>query len=143
MQPYLENLNLIDLISKRHAQLRRLVREDWAQKGEDPLTGTESHILALLEREPMTVAQISRIIDISRQGIHKCVQGLISRDYIKVEPIEGNSRDKLLLLTAKGIRFCTETLVIKEKYEKSIKESIGEERFNLLKDCLKDSWFNQ
>lgn len=141
MKSYLENLNLIDLISEKHSELRIRVRNSWAEKGEEPITDTESHILALLEREPLTVSQIARKINISRQGTHKCAQCLISKDYIRVEAIEGNSRDKILLLTDKGIRFCNETLIIKEKFEADIKKSIGEDNFKILKETLKATWF--
>ena len=143
MKLYLENLNLVDLISEKHAKLRTMVRNSWAEKGEEPVTDTESRILALLEREPLTVSQIAIKIDMSRQGIHKCAQGLISREYIRVEAIEGNSRDKILLITDKGIRFCNETLIIKEKFEDDIKKSIGEDNFKILKETLKETWFTR
>ncbi|MDA3733557.1 helix-turn-helix domain-containing protein [Niameybacter massiliensis] len=141
MQSYFENLNIIDLISEKHAQLRKMVRDTWVEQGNHYLTDTESYILALVERSPMTVAQLARIIDISRQGAHKCVQGLISKGYIKSEILEGNCKNKVLTLTQKGILFRQETLTIKEKFEQDIKTSIGEEHFNLVKQTLQKTWF--
>lgn len=143
MPAYFENedLNIIDLISEKHAQLRRMVRDTWAEQGECPITDTESYILALLQRKPMTVTQLSKIIDISRQGAHKCVQGLIAKNYIKAEILEGNCKNRILSLTDEGMQFCKETLIIKEKFEEEIKESIGEDCLNLLKEALKKTWF--
>jgi DNA-binding MarR family transcriptional regulator len=141
MQSYITDLNLVDLISEKHAKLRKMVRDKWVETGEEYITDTESYMLALLERQPMTVAQLARKIDISRQGAHKCSKGLISRGYILVENIEGNSRDKALILTDKGHRFCEETLIIKKKIENDIKNSIGEDELELLRKYLSKTWF--
>ncbi|SCG95790.1 MULTISPECIES: MarR family winged helix-turn-helix transcriptional regulator [unclassified Romboutsia] len=141
MQSYFKDLNIIDLISEKHAKLRKLVRDKWVELGEEYISDTESYILAIIEREPMSVAQIARIIDISRQGVHKCTKDLILRGYIYTEYVEGNSRDKILLLTEKGKRFFEETLLLKESIEEEIKTSIGRKEFEILKDCLSKRWF--
>lgn len=52
-----------------------------------------------------------------------------------------NYRGKELLLTDKGIRFCRETLILKEKFEEEIKNNIGEKEFEILKKCLNKEWF--
>ena len=96
-------------------------------------------MLALVEREKLTVAQLGRIIGISRQGAHKCAKSLIERGYLTIE--NKNSRDKELLLTDKGMRFCRETLILKEKFEEEIKNNIGEKEFEVLKKCLNKDWF--
>ena len=96
-------------------------------------------MLALVEREKLTVAQLGRIIGISRQGAHKCAKSLVERGYLTIE--NKNSRDKELLLTDKGMRFCRETLILKEKFEEEIKNNIGEKEFEVLKKCLNKDWF--
>lgn len=142
MKVYLENLNLIDLLSEKHAQLRKIVRDKWSEENDgEYITDTESYIIALLEREKMTASQLARIIDISRQGAHKCTKNLILKGYIKLEDINSSSRDKTLMLTEKGEKFCEETLVLKNQLEKSIEEVIGDENLKVLKSCLKEKWF--
>ncbi|MTO10092.1 MarR family transcriptional regulator [Turicibacter sanguinis] len=136
----LANLNLIDLISEKHAKLRKLVRDEWANKGEEYISDTESYMLALLEREKMTVSQLARQIDMSRQGAHKCARGLLERGYIEVSEGDGNSRDKVLMLTKKGQAFCKQTLLVKEQLEDEIKEAIGVERFEVLKEIMSKKW---
>ena len=79
MSTYLENLNIIDLLSEKHAKLRKMVIETWIEMGEESVSDTESYMLALVEREKLTVAQLGRIIGISRQGAHKCAKSLIER----------------------------------------------------------------
>jgi DNA-binding MarR family transcriptional regulator len=141
MNEKLKSLNIIDLISEKHAKLRKMVIEIWVEMGEERVSDTESYMLALIEKNELTVAQIGRIIGISRQGAHKCAKGLIEREYITIQNQDINSRDKILSLTEKGLRFCRETLILKEKLEADVIKSIGEDNFKILKDCLSKNWF--
>ncbi|MDK2564498.1 helix-turn-helix domain-containing protein [Romboutsia sedimentorum] len=141
MNTEFKSLNIIDLISEKHAKLRKMVIEIWVEMGEERVSDTESYMLALIEKNELTVAQIGRIIGISRQGAHKCAKGLIEREYIIIENQDINSRDKILALTEKGLRFCRETLILKEKLEADVVKSIGEDNFKILKDCLSKNWF--
>lgn len=138
-----QSLNIIDLISEKHAKLRRLVIETWIKMGEERVSDTESYMLALIEKNELTVAQTARIIGISRQGAHKSAKSLAERGYIIIENQDTNSRDKLLYLTEKGMRFCKETLILKEKFEDEIINSIGEDNFKILKDCLSKEWIKK
>lgn len=141
MKSYFERLNLIDLISEKHAKLRKMVIEAWIKNGEEEITDTESYIIAIVEREKTTVSKIAKKIGISRQGAHKCAKGLITRGYIEVENQDTTSRDKVLILTEKGKRFSRETLMIKENLEQEIIDAIGEENFISIKNILSKSWF--
>lgn len=141
MNSYLDNLNLIDLLSEKHAQLRKIVRDKWSENAGEYITDTESYIIALLERKAMTASQLARIIDISRQGAHKNTKNLIAKGYIEIENYDSSSRDKTLILTKKGEKFCKETLVLKNQLEKSIEEVIGTDNLTVLKSCLKETWF--
>src|SRR5699024_4588656 len=136
----LKNLNIIDLISEKHAKLRKIVSKTWIDMGKEGFTDTESYILSLIEKNELTVAQISRIIGISRQGTHKCVKGLNEKDYIMIKNQDSISRDKILSLTTKGKKFCEETLILKEKFENEIIKFIGESNFKILKECLSEDW---
>ncbi|MBC5995312.1 MarR family transcriptional regulator [Romboutsia ilealis] len=138
-----QSLNIIDLISEKHAKLRRLVIETWIKMGEERVSDTESYMLALIEKNELTVAQTARIIGISRQGAHKSAKSLAERGYIIIENQDTNARDKLLYLTEKGMRFCKETLILKEKFEDEIINSIGEDNFKILKDCLSKEWIKK
>lgn len=138
-----QSLNIIDLISEKHAKLRRLVIETWIKMGEERVSDTESYMLALIEKNELTVAQTARIIGISRQGAHKSAKSLAERGYIIIENQDTNARDKLLYLTEKGMRFCKETLILKEKFENEIINSIGEDNFKIVKDCLSKEWIKK
>ena len=112
MDSNFKDLNIIDLISEKHAKLRRMVIETWVERGEERVSDTESYMIALIEKNELTVTQIGKIIGISRQGAHKCAKGLIERGYIVIDNQGESSRHKTLSLTEKGLRFCKETLIL-------------------------------
>ena len=141
MEINFDSTNLIDLISDKHAKLRKMVINTWIKNGEDEITDTESYMIAIIEKEKTNVAQIAKKIGISRQGAHKCAKGLIEKGYIEIEEQHINSRDKFLILTDKGKYFSKETLHIKQNIEQQIINSIGKEKFDIIKEIFNNSWF--
>lgn len=141
MESGLETQNLVDLISDKHAKLRKMVINTWIENGEEEITDTESYMIALIEREKTNIAQIAKKIGISRQGAHKCAKGLIEKGYIEIEDQHINSRDKFLILTEKGKYFLKETLHIKQNIEEQIITSIGKDKFDIIKETFGNSWF--
>jgi DNA-binding MarR family transcriptional regulator len=139
MKNQLEGLNLVDLLSERHSQLRRKVRTQWLEAGMDDITQTESHMLSILEKERMTIAETARKINFTRQAAHKCAQGLIEKGYIDFT--RNNQRDKLLILTENGKKYCSGTLQIKHKIEQEVAQKIGQENLVLLKNLLQNEWY--
>lgn len=76
----------------------------------------------------------------SRQATHKCAQSLISRGYISANNIDGNQRDKLIVLTEKGKNYCSNMLILKEEIE--IEKNIGKENLNKSRKYLKEKWID-
>ena len=142
MNDYLKDLNIVDLVSEKHQQLRTKVRKLWIENGEEDINQTESHMLAMIEIKSMTIAETARRINMSRQAAHKCAQNLISRGYIIANNIEGNQRDKLIMLTEKGKNYCANMLILKEEIENEIEKNIGKENLNKLRKCLKEKWID-
>jgi DNA-binding MarR family transcriptional regulator len=137
MDNQLQEMNLIDLLSEKHLVLRKLVTD------QDPeqINKTESHILAVLEAHQMlSISEISRIINISRQGTHKSIQGLLSRHYVETVEVEGNQRDKNITLTQKGIECNQRMMVTKLELEQKIANKLGAVNVALLKSLLKEDW---
>ncbi|MBT2293338.1 winged helix-turn-helix transcriptional regulator [Paenibacillus albidus] len=133
----LQELNLIDLLSEKHLFLRQKVTE--LSPGQ--INKTESHIMAVLEAHKMlSISEISRIINISRQGTHKSIQGLLSRGYIEGVDVANNQRDKHLVLTPKGIESNRKMLIVKRQLEQQIADKLGPERIELVKALLKEDW---
>jgi DNA-binding MarR family transcriptional regulator len=137
MDNQLQEMNLIDLLSEKHLVLRKLVTD------QDPeqINKTESHILAVLEAHQMlSISEISRIINISRQGTHKSIQGLLSRHYVEAVEVDGNQRDKNITLTQKGIECNQRMMVAKLELEQKIANKLGAVNVALLKSLLKEDW---
>lgn len=110
-------MNLVDLLSEKHLVLRKTVTD----RMDEPMNKTESHILAVLENQPMlSISEISRMITISRQGTHKSIQGLLARAYVEIVDVQGRVRDKHLVITPKGRECNQRMLVIKEELEQEI-----------------------
>lgn len=142
MDDYLKDLNLIDLLSEKHKKLRKEVMKLWIEKNGEYMTDTESHMLGMLDAKSMTVSEIARKVNISRQGAHKCAKKLIDSEYIIMNAIEGNNRDKLLVLAKKGEDYCSEMLILKRQLEEEIINNIGYENVEFLKGILRKSWID-
>jgi DNA-binding MarR family transcriptional regulator len=137
MDNHLQEMNLIDLLSEKHLVLRKIVTD----QDPDQINKTESHILAVLEAHQMlSISEISRIINISRQGTHKSIQGLLSRNYVEAVEVEGNQRDKNIILTQKGIECNQRMMVTKIELEQRIANKLGAANVELLKSLLKEEW---
>ncbi|WP_339316133.1 helix-turn-helix domain-containing protein [Paenibacillus sp. FSL R10-2734] len=137
MDNHLQEMNLIDLLSEKHLVLRKIVTD----QDPDQINKTESHILAVLEAHQMlSISEISRIINISRQGTHKSIQGLLSRDYVEAVEVEGNQRDKNIILTQKGIECNQRMMITKIELEQRIADKLGAANVELLKALLKEEW---
>lgn len=140
MDDYLEELNLIDLLSEKHKKLRREVMKIWQEKNGEEITDTEAHLLGMLDKKSMTVAESARKVNVSRQAAHKCAKKLIEQGYITMKAIEGNNRDKLIVLTTKGEEYCSEMLKIKKQIEEDISVKIGHENVERLKTYMRKDW---
>ncbi|WP_313636799.1 helix-turn-helix domain-containing protein [Paenibacillus sp.] len=137
MDNHLQEMNLIDLLSEKHLVLRKIVTD----QDPDQINKTESHILAVLETHQMlSISEISRVINISRQGTHKSIQGLLSRNYVEAVEVEGNQRDKNIILTQKGIECNQRMMITKIELEQRIANKIGAANVELLKSLLKEDW---
>lgn len=140
MNDYLKDLDLIDLVSEKHKKLRKEVMKLWEKEHNLYISDSEAHMLGTINIKEMTVAEIARKMNISRQGAHKCAKKLIDNEYITMEPVEGNNRDKLLVLTKKGKEYCDEMLIFKQKVEEEVIRNLGYDSVKFLKDLLRRDW---
>lgn len=137
MKNYILDLNLIDLISEKHKALREKVNEI----SDDRLNQTETHILAKLELHGrLSISEISRQINISRQGTQKYINVLLAEGFVETTVVEGNSRDKHIVLTPQGAAVCSRMLEIKHGIEQEISDVIGQDQVKLLKKLLAEDW---
>lgn len=134
MKEVLKDLNLIDLISEKHIVLRRIVEERWAETMTDQISHTEAMLLAKLSMGRISLAEVARQANISRQAMSKCAKQLEVKGYLT---FENDNKRKYAQLTAKGERYCEESEILKKSIEEEIAKKIGEETVQHLKEVLK------
>jgi DNA-binding MarR family transcriptional regulator len=104
------------------------------------LTPAESRILATLRGEPLTVAEVARRLDLSRQAVHKTVSKLVEANLLQLESLPNNSRDKRITFTEKGEAMKSSAYKALKEIEKEVEAAIGKNNFKLLTSLLKKTW---
>lgn len=132
------NLNTIDLISEKHIALRREVEQRWSKSGEEEITHTEALLLAKINMGKISLAEVARQTNVSRQAMHKCAKKLEDKGYLKF--ISSETNQTYTSLTEKGILYCKKSNELKEKIEQEIAENLGKENIELIKELLKKKW---
>lgn len=125
----INNLNIIDLISENHIKLRRIVEDRWIESNEEEISHTEGFLLAKISMGKISIAEVARQANISRQAMFKCAKKLELRGYLKFT-------NKYAELTDKGLAYCKKSIKLKEDIEKEIINNIGQKNLELLKEIL-------
>nr|WP_321453471.1 MarR family transcriptional regulator [uncultured Carboxylicivirga sp.] len=133
-------LTLVDLISEKHAQLRRKVEETWKNQSEIDLSHNEWYLLSKIEQQSITISQAASIIGMSRQAMQKIVKKLELRGFIISKFQEGNKRDKYLHLTKLGDECCQKNIEIKNELELDLRQKLGEKEVDRLKQLFIEDW---
>lgn len=134
------DLNIIDLISEKHIILRRKVEEQWAELEEEDISHTEALLLAKISIGKISIAQVARQANISRQAMFKCAKKLELRGYLKFVKNENNN--KYTELTDKGKEYCKKSKELKEQLEKNISDTLGKEQLEVIKELLNKNWID-
>ena len=132
------DLNIIDLISEKHIILRRGVEERWAELEEEDISHTEALLLATINMGKISIAEVARQANISRQAMFKCAKKLEMRGYLKF--VVNESNNKYTELTVKGKDYCKKSTELKEQMEREIAEVLGKDKVEALKDLLSRDW---
>ena len=134
----IKKLNIIDLISEKHITLRREVEERWSESGEEDITHTEAMLLAKINMGKISLAEVARQANVSRQAMHKCAKKLEEKGYL--EFIASESNQTYTCLTEKGVLYCKKSNELKDIIEEEITQKLGEENMKLIKKLLECKW---
>ena len=134
----IKKLNIIDLISEKHITLRREVEERWSESGEEDITHTEAMLLAKINMGKISLAEVARQANVSRQAMHKCAKKLEEKGYL--EFIASESNQTYTSLTEKGVLYCKKSNELKDIIEEEITQKLGEENMKLIKKLLECKW---
>ena len=136
----LQSLDLIDLISERHIQLRNITENLWNDNSDIYISNSEWFIMARIYKKQPTIAYVSKHVDISRQATHKFMKNLEGKGLLKISSLENNKKDKCVQLTELGEQCYEKNEALKADLEKKIIDKIGNEKFGILKEILKLDW---
>ncbi|RDW16101.1 MarR family transcriptional regulator [Oceanobacillus arenosus] len=136
----LKGLDLIDVLSERHLQLRRITEKRWNDSMDIYLSNSEWFIIARVYKKQPTIAYVSKHVDISRQATHKSIKSLEAKGLVEIHNVENNKKDKWIQLTALGEECYERNEALKANIEQKIADKIGLEQLDLLKDILKSDW---
>lgn len=136
----LQSLDLIDLISERHIQLRSITENLWNDNSDIYISNSEWFIMARIYKKQPTIAYVSKHVDISRQATHKFMKNLEGKRLLKISSLENNKKDKCVQLTKLGEQCYEKNEALKADLEKKIIDKIGDENFGILKEILKLDW---
>jgi DNA-binding MarR family transcriptional regulator len=136
----LQNLDLIDLLSERHVQVRRITEKLWNNASDIYISNSEWFIMARIYKKQPTISYVSKHVDISRQATHKFIKSLETKGILKISNLENNKKDKCIQLTELGEKCYEENETLKANLEKKIIDKIGLEQFGILKEILKSDW---
>jgi DNA-binding MarR family transcriptional regulator len=137
----MQNLDLIDLISERHVQLRSITEKMWNNKSEIYISNSEWFIMArIYEKKQPTIAYVSKNVDISRQATHKFLKLLKEKGLVEIKNVENNKKEKCIQLTPLGEECFEKNESLKATLEEKITNKIGVEQLSFLKEILKADW---
>ena len=140
MDTELQNLDLIDVLSERHIQLRSITEKLWNDTSDIYISNSEWFIMARIYKKQPTISYVSKHVDISRQATHKFIKSLESKGLVKISNLENNKKDKCIQLTKLGEECYEKNESLKAGLEKKIANKIGLEKLEVLKEILKSDW---
>ncbi|MFJ8260570.1 MarR family transcriptional regulator [Rummeliibacillus sp. NPDC094406] len=136
----LEELDVLDLLSKRHMNLRKKVERMWNSANEIKISNSEWYVISFTYKKQPTIATITKQVDITRQATHKLIKGLEQKGVLEIHNALHNKKDKCVTLTSYGDSIYEEYTKIKNELESDISHHIGKEQLQLLKAIISNDW---
>lgn len=113
-----------------------LLLEDTPYNSASP---AEIRLFAALQGKAKSIAELSRILGVSRQAVHQTVKGLSARGVVILEHAENNRRDKIVSITEKGDQVRKLTAQHFRQIEAKVTKNIGKKNLELLCHLLSDN----
>lgn len=141
LETKMQNLDLIDLISERHVQLRSITEKLWNDNRNIYISNSEWFLLSrIYEKKQPTISYVSKHVDISRQATHKFLKLLEAKGLVEIKNVENNKKEKCIQLTPLGEECYEKNQSLKAALVEKITGRIGVEQVSLLKELLKADW---
>lgn len=135
------DLNIFDLISSKHILIRKTIENKWNEQSNIQISHSEWLIIErLYDGGQQTIADVSKIVGITRQGTHKLIKKLEENKLVLTGKMKNNKRNKYVILTEFGMDCYKKNKALKESLEKQIQHAIGAQQLQKLKKVLTDDW---
>lgn len=99
----------------------------------------EIRLFAALQGKGKSIAELSRILGVSRQAVHQTVKVLSARGVVFLEYAENNRRDKIVRITEEGEQVRKLTAQHFRQIEAKVTRNIGKDNLELLRQLLSEN----
>ncbi|MCG7310801.1 MarR family winged helix-turn-helix transcriptional regulator [Brachybacterium sp. ACRRE] len=123
----------------------RVLTDEFVQRmeaaGVDPITPAHAIVLMHLGQEsPLTVAELARRADVTRQTMHRAVMQLVDEGILTSAPGTGFPRSTLIGLTAAGEQRRDLARGILDELDRELAEEVGQGAVEELRGALGRAW---
>ncbi|MGN7476512.1 MarR family winged helix-turn-helix transcriptional regulator [Solibacillus silvestris] len=130
-------IDFIELLYRQHKQLRQRAEIMWNENNELHLTSSEWFVLKNIYDGFVTVPELVKQLDISKQGVHKFIISLQEKGLIITELKKGSKVQKIAHLTEQGVDTIHKSKEMELEIEKMVRGTIGDKEYELLLEMLK------
>ncbi len=113
------------------ALLARLAARGWPR-----LSATRSRVFLALSRGPVRVSHLARELDVSRQAVHKLLDGLEADQLVERRTDDHDRRAQLVSLTRRGHQLAQDAGRILPELERELARRIGTSHVDALRTAL-------
>lgn len=101
-------------------------------------THSTNYIFALYAHSgPMTISDMGRLFDVSRQAASKIVAELRNRGFVEAIPSLTDQREKVVQLTPQAMEYMDARLQLAASLDDTVRKRIGDNSFDRLKKGLR------
>ena len=135
-----KQLDLLDLISERHMQLRHELEVKWNETSEMKISNAEWHILAKIKQSTISMAELSRRVNHSRQATHKMLKNMKQKNLVVISDVPQNKKEKYIQLTPEAVTYYAQYEALKRELEANVQRAIGSQHYEQLQYVLQLKW---
>ena len=103
------------------------------------LTPAEIKLFNTLRGSTKSISDLSRVMGISRQAVHKTTHRLREYGYIELIISPDNKRDRLVSITSEGLKVRERGAKIIREIERNLSKNIGSDNLELIRDLLEEN----
>jgi DNA-binding MarR family transcriptional regulator len=116
---------------------QRQMDAELAAAGFDDRTLPDGRVLRICARSSeVTIADISRELEMTRQGAAKLVAGLRERRYVTLRASARDGREKFVVLTPKAVAYLTAQRKAARKIERRVRAEVGADAYDAMQRVL-------